>query len=92
MITFFLFLTCTKIFEIYSAIVPRKKVFITNDNKINIVVVVKPAGQLVNPEIFMNSDSFYGDKIYSFITDKTYEIDTIDDFNYIEYILSKKNV
>ena len=52
MITFFLFLTCTKIFEIYSAIVPRKKVFIANDNKINIVVVVKPAGQLVNPEIF----------------------------------------
>ena len=47
---------------------------------------------IVNPEIFMNSDSFYGDKIYSFITDKTYEIDTIDDFNYIEYILSKKNV
>jgi CMP-N,N'-diacetyllegionaminic acid synthase len=45
---------------------------------------------IVKPEIFMNSDSFYGDKIYSFITDKTYEIDTIDDFNYIEYILSKK--
>ena len=47
---------------------------------------------IVTPEIFMDSDSFYGDKIYSFITDKTYEIDTIDDFNYIEYILSKKNV
>jgi CMP-N,N'-diacetyllegionaminic acid synthase len=47
---------------------------------------------IVKPEIFMNSDSFYGDRIYSFITDKTYEIDTIDDFNYIEYILSKKNV
>ena len=45
---------------------------------------------IVTPEIFMDSDSFYGDKIYSFITDKTYEIDTIDDFNYIEYILSKK--
>ena len=46
---------------------------------------------IVTPEVFMNSDSFYGDKIYSFITDKTYEIDTIDDFNYIEYILTKKN-
>ena len=45
---------------------------------------------IVTPEIFMDSDSFYGDKIYSFITNKTYEIDTIDDFNYIEYILSKK--
>ena len=47
---------------------------------------------IVTPDVFMNSDNFYGDKIYSFITDKTYEIDTIDDFNYIEYILSKKNV
>jgi CMP-N,N'-diacetyllegionaminic acid synthase len=47
---------------------------------------------IVNPQVFMNSDSFYGDKIYSFITDKTYEIDTMDDFNYIEYILTKKNV
>jgi len=46
---------------------------------------------IVTPEVFMNSDNFYGDKIYSFITDKTYEIDTIDDFNYIEYILTKKN-
>ena len=46
---------------------------------------------IVNPQVFMNSDSFYGDKIYSFITDKTYEIDTIDDFNYIEYILTKKH-
>lgn len=45
---------------------------------------------IVTPEIFMDSDSFYGNKIYSYITDKTYEIDTIDDFNYIEYILSKK--
>jgi len=46
---------------------------------------------IVTPEVFMNSENFYGDKIYSFITDKTYEIDTIDDFNYIEYILTKKN-
>jgi CMP-N-acetylneuraminic acid synthetase len=47
---------------------------------------------IVTPDVFMNSDNFYGDKIYSFITNKTYEIDTIDDFNYIEYILTKKNV
>jgi len=46
---------------------------------------------IVNPEVFMNSDNFYGDKIYSFITDKTYEIDTIEDFNYVEFILNKKN-
>lgn len=47
---------------------------------------------IVTPDVFMNSDNFYGDKIYSFVTNKTYEIDTIDDFNYIEYILTKKNV
>ena len=46
---------------------------------------------IVTPDVFMNSDNFYGDKIYSFITDKTYEIDTIEDFNYIEFILNKKN-
>lgn len=46
---------------------------------------------IVKPSVFMTSDSFYGEKIYSFITDKTYEIDTIEDFNYVEYIL-KKNV
>jgi len=48
---------------------------------------------IVNPKIFMNTDTFYGDNIYAFETKLTPEIDTIEDFNYIEYILkSNKNV
>jgi hypothetical protein len=37
----------------------------------------------------MNGNDFYGDKIYPFITKFTSEIDTIDDFNYIEYLIKK---
>jgi hypothetical protein len=44
---------------------------------------------IVNPNIFLKRETFYGDKIYSFITERTYEVDTIEDFNYIEYILKK---
>jgi hypothetical protein len=41
----------------------------------------------------MNQDSFYGDKIFAFETKSTPEIDTMDDFDYIEYIIKyKKNV
>jgi len=43
---------------------------------------------IVNPSIFMGGD-FYGDKIYPFITKFTPEIDTLDDFNYIEYLIQK---
>jgi CMP-N-acetylneuraminic acid synthetase len=46
---------------------------------------------IVKPSIFMNSNSFYGEKILSFITPYTQEIDTIEDLNYIRYIHSKKN-
>lgn len=45
---------------------------------------------IVHPKVFMNQESFYGDRIYAFETEFTPEIDTIDDFNYIEYILNKK--
>jgi CMP-N-acetylneuraminic acid synthetase len=44
---------------------------------------------IVNPKVFMNGNDFYGDKIYPFITKFTSEIDTIDDFNYIEYLIKK---
>jgi CMP-N-acetylneuraminic acid synthetase len=47
---------------------------------------------IVNPKIFMNSNSFYGDRIFSYVTELSYEIDTIEDFNYIEYIIKRKNV
>lgn len=45
---------------------------------------------IVKPSQFMKND-FYGDKIYPFITKVTQEIDTLDDFEYIEYLM-KKNV
>lgn len=44
---------------------------------------------IVNPKVFMDKNDFYGDKIYPFITDFTPEIDTIEDFNYIEYLIKK---
>lgn len=34
-------------------------------------------------------ESFYGDKIYAFVTNYAPEIDTMDDFNYIEYLMTK---
>ena len=40
---------------------------------------------------FQSKTTFYGDKILSFETEFTPEIDTIDDFDYIEYLYNKKN-
>lgn len=42
------------------------------------------------PEHILASKTLHGDKIQSFITPKTVEIDTIDDFEYAEYILKTK--
>jgi len=39
---------------------------------------------------FLNGETFYGDKILSFETEFTPEVDTLDDFNYIEYLYYKK--
>lgn len=38
---------------------------------------------------FITGDSFYGDKILSFETKFAPEVDTIEDFNYIEYLYNK---
>ena len=40
---------------------------------------------------FQSKTTFYGDKILSFETEFTPEIDTIDDFDYIEYLYYKRN-
>jgi CMP-N-acetylneuraminic acid synthetase len=45
---------------------------------------------IVKPEIFMNGDNLYGEKIYSYVTNLTQEIDTIEDFEYIEYLIKNK--
>jgi len=41
---------------------------------------------------FQSKTTFYGDKILSFETDFTPEIDTLDDFDYIEYLYNKNNL
>jgi len=45
---------------------------------------------IVKPEIFMKGDNLYGKKIYSYVTNLTQEIDTIEDFEYIEYLIKNK--
>lgn len=47
---------------------------------------------IVRPSIFLEGNSFHGDKILSFITEYTPEVDTLNDFDYIEYLIQKKNV
>lgn len=47
---------------------------------------------IVDPGVFMNHDTFYGNKIFPFVTAFSPEIDTLEDFYYIEYLMSKKNV
>jgi CMP-N-acetylneuraminic acid synthetase len=38
----------------------------------------------------MKGDNLYGKKIYSYVTNLTQEIDTIEDFEYIEYLIKNK--
>lgn len=42
---------------------------------------------IVKPTIFMNQETFYGDKIFAYKTEKIHEIDTIEDFEYNEYLI-----
>lgn len=53
----------------------------------------KPNGyiDIVKTNVFRNNKTFYGDKILAFITSPTVEVDTIDEFNYLEYLINKKN-
>ena len=44
---------------------------------------------IVNPKVFMNGNDFYGNKIYPFITKFTPEIDTMEDFEYIKFLMNK---
>lgn len=46
---------------------------------------------IVKIETFKNGHNFYGNKILSYETKFTPEVDTIDDFYYIEYLYNKKN-
>ena len=44
---------------------------------------------IVDPNFFMNNNSLYGENILAYETKFMPEIDTEDDFNYIEYLMSK---
>lgn len=44
---------------------------------------------IVDPTVFMNHDTFYGDRIFPFVTAFSPEIDTLDDFYYIEFLINK---
>jgi len=47
---------------------------------------------IVKPKEWKKNNSFHGSCIYPFITKFTPEIDSLDDFDYIEYLMQKKNV
>jgi CMP-N-acetylneuraminic acid synthetase len=57
------------------------------------VKTFKPNGyiDIVKTNVFENSKTFYGDKILAFITDPVIEVDTIEEFEYLEYLINKKN-
>jgi CMP-N-acetylneuraminic acid synthetase len=44
---------------------------------------------ILKTSTFADGNTFYGDKILSFETKFTPEVDTIEDFNYIEYLYNK---
>jgi len=47
---------------------------------------------IINPKYLKQKDSLYGDKILGFITPVGYDIDTREEFEYVEYLLSKQKL
>ena len=45
---------------------------------------------IVRPEVIIKSNSLYGNKIQSFITEKTIDIDDLNEFKYAEYLLTPR--
>lgn len=41
---------------------------------------------IIKPEFLYKNDSLYGDKILSYITPTTFEVDTMEEFEYLEYL------
>ena len=52
----------------------------------------KPNGyiDILKTEIFKSNKTFYGNKILAFLTENTIEVDSIDEFNYLQYIINTK--
>ena len=59
----------------------------------NFPPVYQPNGyvDIIKSETVLKSKTLHGPKILSFLTQDVGEIDTIDDFNYIEYMFQKKH-
>ena len=47
---------------------------------------------ILKPDFIKKHGSLYGDKILKFTTNTAYEVDTIEEFEYIEYLISKKKI
>jgi N-acylneuraminate cytidylyltransferase len=45
---------------------------------------------IVKPKVFLYGKTLYGEKILSFITESVIEIDSIEEFNYLEYTYNSK--
>ena len=47
---------------------------------------------IITPETILNKRKLHGNKTKALITHKVYEVDTEDDFRYMEYLVSKLNI
>jgi CMP-N-acetylneuraminic acid synthetase len=47
---------------------------------------------IVKPEFFMSKNSFYGDKVFAYKTERVVEVDSLEDFEYLCYIKQKQDV
>lgn len=64
----------------------------TNNPRQSYIKTYCPNGyiDIVKPDIFMNQESFYGNKIFAYKTEKIHEIDNHSDFHYVEYLIKNK--
>ena len=77
--------------DTYSTITSEYTISETNKPRQKFEKVFIPNGyvDITKPEIIKNN-SQYGNKITSFITPTSYEIDTMEDFEYLEYKITKE--
>lgn len=63
-----------------------------NQPKQKIPKTFKPNGyiDIVKTDIFRTGETFHGDNILAFITPSTVEVDSIDEFEYLEYLYKKQ--
>ena len=64
----------------------------TNNPRQSFPEIYVPNGyvDIIKPDVIKKQNSLYGNKIFAFITPLGYEVDTLEDFEYIEYLIFKK--